>query len=166
MYKCLQDWVYTITWEDGTTEQYSNIDTVNEMFDAAMAAADDATVAPTEDPWAVGTHVYRDFGDEGWWHGVITSFENDVYTVVWDDGSTEPFDYISEIDSDVANAANYVAFADGTPVVRDSMSGSITSYAVRLCAGNHAGVVVFRCRCRLRLLSDYRGVCGAAQHWL
>ena len=106
------------------------------MVDAAVAAAaapDDATVAPTEDPWPVGTHVYKDFGEEGWWHGYISSFENDMYKVIWDDGSTEQFAYDSEIDDDVINASNYVAFTAGTPVVKDSRSGSITSYAVRLC---------------------------------
>ena len=122
---------------------------------------DDSTEAPAEDPWGVGTHVYKDFGEEGWWHGVITSFENDVYTVVWDDDSTQQFDYDSEIDDDVVNASNYVALQAGTPVMKDSTSGSISSYAVRLCAGFHA-VVVVCVRCENTLVFC---VC-AAQHWV
>ena len=137
--------MYTITWVDGTTEDYTNIDAVHEMVEAA----DDATITPAEDPWSVGTHVYKDFGEEGWWHGVITNFENDIYTVTYDDETTEQFDYVSEIDNDVASAANYVAYPAGTPVLKDTMSGSITSYAVRLCAW--ISFVLF-CRCRLRQL--------------
>ena len=59
-------------------------------------------------PWDNGTKVYNDFPNEGWWSGTITSFNaaSGMYTVTWEDGSTDYYDNGDKIDEMVAYAQN------------------------------------------------------------
>lgn len=61
-----------------------------------------------DDPWDSGTKVYNEFPGEGWWSGTITSFNQatGMYTVTWEDGSTDYYDDGDKIDQMVANAQN------------------------------------------------------------
>lgn len=59
-------------------------------------------------PWDSGTRVYNQFDNEGWWSGTISSFNSatGVYTVTWEDGSTDYYDDDDKIDQMVAYAQN------------------------------------------------------------
>ncbi len=59
-----------------------------------------------EDPkaWDNGTKVYKEFPNEGWWSGTITSYSQatGMYTITWEDGSTDYYDDSAEVDQMVA----------------------------------------------------------------
>jgi hypothetical protein len=61
-----------------------------------------------DEPWDIGTKVYNQFPNEGWWSGTITSFNpaTGVYTVTWEDNSTDYYDDDDKIDQMVAYAQN------------------------------------------------------------
>jgi len=61
-----------------------------------------------DEPWDNGTKVYNEFPNEGWWSGTITSYtaSTDIYTVTWEDGSTDYYDDGDKIDQMVAFAQN------------------------------------------------------------
>jgi len=61
-----------------------------------------------DEPWDNGTKVYNEFPNEGWWSGTITSFSagSGMYTVTWEDGSTDYYDDGDKIDQMVAFAQN------------------------------------------------------------
>lgn len=61
-----------------------------------------------DEPWDNGTKVYNEFPNEGWWSGTITSFNaaTGMYTVTWEDGSTDYYDDGDKIDQMVAYAQN------------------------------------------------------------
>lgn len=61
-----------------------------------------------DEPWDNGTKVYNEFPNEGWWSGTITSFNpvTGMYTVTWEDGSTDYYDDDNKIDQMVAYAQN------------------------------------------------------------
>jgi hypothetical protein len=58
--------------------------------------------------WDNGTKVYTEFPNDGWWSGTITSYNptSKMYTVTWEDGSTDYYDDDDTIDSMVAYAQN------------------------------------------------------------
>lgn len=81
------------------------------------------------EPWDNGTKVYNEFPNEGWWSGTITSYTTStkMYTVTWEDGSTDYYDDGDKIDQMVAfaqndplnnpaGASNAGAYPAGTPV--------------------------------------------------
>jgi len=59
-------------------------------------------------PWDNGTKVYNEFPNEGWWSGTITAYNavTGMYTVTWEDGSTDYYDDGDQIDQMVAYAKN------------------------------------------------------------
>jgi hypothetical protein len=59
-------------------------------------------------PWPLGTPVYWEFPNEGWWKGTITHFSthNGVYTVTWEDGTIDYYDNFDEVNQMVAYAQN------------------------------------------------------------
>ena len=61
-----------------------------------------------DEPWDNGTKVYNEFPNEGWWSGTITSYNygTGVYTVTWEDGSTDYYDDDDTIDKMVLYAQN------------------------------------------------------------
>jgi len=61
-----------------------------------------------EKSWDTGTKVYNEFPNEGWWSGTITSYKpgTQMYTVTWEDGSTDYYDDDNKIDQMVAYAQN------------------------------------------------------------
>lgn len=61
-----------------------------------------------DDPWDVGTKVYNEFPSDGWWSGTITSYnaQAGMYTITWEDGSTDYFDDDDKINQMVAYARN------------------------------------------------------------
>ena len=72
-----------------------------------------ALTAPTrhlagDKPWDVGTKVYKEFPNEGWWSGTISSYSDstEMYTITWEDGSTDFFDDSDEVDQMVAWASS------------------------------------------------------------
>jgi len=58
--------------------------------------------------WDNGTKVYTEFPNDGWWAGTITSYNptSEMYTVTWEDGSTDYYDDDDKIDQMVAYAQN------------------------------------------------------------
>jgi hypothetical protein len=77
---------------------------------AALVVATPSTSRKLDDnePWETGTKVYNNFPDEGWWSGTITSYSEatGMYTVTWEDGSTDYYDDDDKIDEMVAYAQN------------------------------------------------------------
>mmetsp|Transcript_30234 Transcript_30234/g.64826 ORF Transcript_30234/g.64826 Transcript_30234/m.64826 type:complete len:472 (+) Transcript_30234:108-1523(+) len=76
-----------------------------------------------EEPWDVGTKVYNNFPNEGWWSGTITSYNPDsaMYTVTWEDGSNDYYDDGDKIDEMVAYAQND---PQNNPAGSESTSGT------------------------------------------
>jgi len=76
--------------------------------ESAAVALPTETRRLDEEPWDNGTKVYKEFPNEGWWSGSITSYSKvtGMYTVTWEDGSTDYYDDDSEIDQMVAYAKN------------------------------------------------------------
>jgi len=78
---------------------------------ASPAKNDAVALIPTETrklqdgkSWDNGTKVYKEFPNEGWWSGTITSFSQatGMYTITWEDGSTDYYDDSTEVDQMVA----------------------------------------------------------------
>lgn len=110
-------------------------------------AQTDESSNPVEDPWEVGTRVYKDFEDFGWYFGTITSFENDEYVVTYEDGTIETYDYDSVfLDVLVDFADNYIGYDTYTLVAQEVqgglMMGYISNFDVR--ATNEPLIFVFR----------------------
>lgn len=72
----------------------------------APSMKDDAAKTETRrlDAWDNGTKVYKEFPNEGWWSGTVTSYSQatGMYTVTWEDGSTDYYDDSDEVDQMVA----------------------------------------------------------------
>jgi len=72
----------------------------------APSMKDDAAKTETRrlDTWDNGTKVYKEFPNEGWWSGTVTSYSQatGMYTVTWEDGSTDYYDDSDEVDQMVA----------------------------------------------------------------
>jgi len=104
---------YTVAWDDGETESYSDLDFVNQMVSDAETQG--ATTTPTEevtdavrdqgDQYPVGTAVYKEF-DDGWWVGHIESQYRNEYAVRWSDGSVDTYVEGPEMDQMVNDAVN------------------------------------------------------------
>jgi len=54
--------------------------------------------------WDNGTKVYKEFPNEGWWSGTIVDYSQatGMYTITWEDGSTDYYDDSAEVDQMVA----------------------------------------------------------------
>jgi hypothetical protein len=86
------------------------------------------------DPWKYGTTVYREF-DDGWYQGSITAYGQSSYTVAWEDGTTDTFHDLAQVDQMVADAQYipggnpndsavvYDPWADGTNVFKEFDDG-------------------------------------------
>ncbi len=150
----VQNWVYSVQWDDGEISEYETIQDVDEIVEFAKngtpspgtemspeGTAGDGPYQPVEevlDPWEVGTHVYKEIDTSVWILGTISWFDEKTnkYVILYDDGSSEMFPYDStELDQLVDNADNYVGYLPGTPVMREFAdrwhSGSIITFDVR-----------------------------------
>lgn len=92
----------------------------------AKTEANPLTRRLDDEPWDNGTKVYNEFPNEGWWSGTITSFNaaTGMYTVTWEDGSTDYYDDDDKIDQMVAYAQND---PQNNPAGAGSSSGSYPS---------------------------------------
>jgi hypothetical protein len=123
--------VYTVKWNSGEVETYTDFDEVNQMVsdaetighsssvpqstsapsvvppvdddDADDDAADD-DVADSDKPYPQGTVVYMEFEDDGWWVGTLVHYRDGMYTIRWSDGSHDVFVEGYRVDEIVANA--------------------------------------------------------------
>jgi hypothetical protein len=88
-----------------------------------VTVAEPQTRRLEDEPWENGTMVYNEFPNEGWWSGTITSFNQatGMYTVTWEDGSTDYYDDGDKIDQMVANAQND---PQNNPAGASSVSGA------------------------------------------
>jgi hypothetical protein len=125
------DVVYQVTWNDGTTDEFTNVDDVDRMVQNAI----DYT------PWTVGTPVY-DEDDAS--YGRVSDFADGYYVVRWDDDGTTTdyydFDAVDDLvtaavrqkGSVVAAADDFRPWEDGTPVAWEFddgwWEGTITRY--------------------------------------
>jgi len=77
-------------------------------------------------PWDSGTRVYNEFPNEGWWSGTITSFSaaTGMYTVTWEDGSTDYYDDGDQINQMVAYAQND---PQNNPAGAESVAGAYST---------------------------------------
>ena len=75
--------------------------------------------------WDNGTKVYTEFPNDGWWAGTITSYNptSEMYTVTWEDGSTDYYDDDDKIDQ-------MVAYAQNDPLNNAKAAGSAARTAV------------------------------------
>jgi len=99
------DGTYEVTWSDGSSKYYSNLEKIDQMVSFATGEgfignlADPETqpvVYPESDDniyseyYALETLVYTEFKD-GWWAGYIDSYEGDYYVIRWSDDSVDKF---------------------------------------------------------------------------
>jgi hypothetical protein len=93
----------------------TSIKTTTEFGAQIISSSSVATTTTTsarrlddDEPWDNGTKVYTEFPNEGWWAGTITSYNptSEMYTVTWEDGSTDYYDDDDTIDQMVAYAQN------------------------------------------------------------
>lgn len=110
-----QDGVYTTTWENGDVGYYDEGPDFDQMVEDAQDTtnsgnpqdkfqSEDAMHDFTEQKYDEGTVVYKQFED-GWYQGVILSFQDGVYSVQWSDGEVDQYDEGDEMDQMVADAA-------------------------------------------------------------
>ena len=66
---------YTILWSDGVRSTHDE-----------KAVEQMVTVSPQGSKWDLGTKVYKEFDDEGWYEGTITWYDGESYTITWSDG--------------------------------------------------------------------------------
>jgi len=108
--------------ESGSGAVVASLSMTNEV-----ASKTEAKARRLEDePWDNGTKVYNEFPNEGWWSGTITSFNpaTGMYTVTWEDGSTDYYDDDDKIDQMVAYAQND---PQNNPAGAESSAGSYPS---------------------------------------
>ncbi len=74
----------------------------------AVALTTPARKLEEDKPWDTGTKVYKEFPNEGWWSGTISSYNEatGMYTVTWEDGSTDYYDDSDEVEQMVAYASS------------------------------------------------------------
>lgn len=130
-----QDGAYTITWSDDSTEVYDNLDEVTEMVTNAIEE---------EEPWAKGTAVWKDFGDEGEWFGQVLNYYDGEYTIRWSDNSLETYTE-TEVDTMVADAARKIMIAKQSQrstggklllsLVIIGLVASVTAFAMKFVVG-------------------------------
>ena len=91
---------YTVTWEDNSTDEYTDINLLSQMVNAYVQNNADDTAANAGyndyDPWDMNTPVYWHFQEDGhntWWDGKLTNFDyvTGIYTVTWEDNSTDEY---------------------------------------------------------------------------
>jgi hypothetical protein len=92
----------------GSRAAAASSSTKTEAVGSEIALATTQTRRLDEGPWDTGTKVYKEFPNEGWWSGTISSYSQatGMYTVTWEDGSTDYYDDSNEIDQMVAFAAS------------------------------------------------------------
>ena len=98
-----KDFVYTVTWSDGSTDSVKNDD-----IDQMVA---DASNIPDNKPkhfFPFGTLVWKEFPD-GFQKGTVTDFNEKkyVYTITWSDGSIEKYHDLDEVDDMVEAGAEH-----------------------------------------------------------
>jgi hypothetical protein len=110
---------YVISWDDGTSQNYFDFDTVDDfVFNArgngeGESGMDDGEADSESEsggniwdgyePWGNGTPVSYEF-DDGWWEGEISGYKDGVYEVTWINGSTNRYGDFGVMDKMVANA--------------------------------------------------------------
>eukprot|EP00534_Pseudo-nitzschia_fraudulenta_P003433 CAMPEP_0201133138 /NCGR_PEP_ID=MMETSP0850-20130426/48053_1 /ASSEMBLY_ACC=CAM_ASM_000622 /TAXON_ID=183588 /ORGANISM="Pseudo-nitzschia fraudulenta, Strain WWA7" /LENGTH=652 /DNA_ID=CAMNT_0047403701 /DNA_START=51 /DNA_END=2009 /DNA_ORIENTATION=+ len=130
------DGTYEVTWSDGSSKYYSNLEKINQMvafaagdgFIGNLAAPDQLHNPDQDDYYAswnyyeLGTLVYAEFKD-GWWAGYIDSYEGDYYVVRWSDDSMDKFLPGDDFDEMVINGQyipyDYNLWPVGTQVYKD-----------------------------------------------
>jgi hypothetical protein len=96
---------YTTTWSDGDEEVFSD-----DVVDQMVQNADD-------NAWDVGTVIYYKWpGEDGWYWGTITAYDNGAYTTTWSHGYEEVFTDIIVVDQMVQNVDAYAAWDVGTVI--------------------------------------------------
>lgn len=79
-----------------------------DVSSSAVALTTPARKLEGDKIWDVGTKVYKEFPNEGWWSGTISSYAEStgMYTITWEDGSTDYYDDSAEVDQMVAWASS------------------------------------------------------------
>ena len=79
-----------------------------DVSSSAVALTNPARKLEGDKIWDVGTKVYKEFPNEGWWSGTISSYAEStgMYTITWEDGSTDYYDDSAEVDQMVAWASS------------------------------------------------------------
>ena len=88
--------VYTTVWSDVDEEVFTDLDVVDQMVEDA-----------DDEAWDVGTVIYYKWpGNDDWWWGTITAYENGAYTIVWSDKDEKVFTDRDVVDQMVEDAEN------------------------------------------------------------
>jgi hypothetical protein len=121
--------IYSITWSDGTYDEFSpaDFDQVNQM------------VANADEPWAEGTTVYKQVGSASgniWLDGIVSGYDETdgvekPYQVTWSDGTMELYneagidDMVDQVPgSNTLNSAQFQqAYEIGTQVYKQFDDG-------------------------------------------
>jgi hypothetical protein len=112
------DGTYEITWSDGSSKFYSNLEKIDQMVNFASGGGFLGNLANPEtqdddyveyddnnmykDYYGLKTVVYAEFSD-GWWAGYIDSYQNEYYVIRWSDDSVDMFLPGEDMDEMVIN---------------------------------------------------------------
>lgn len=143
------DDIYVITWEDGSvdSDEYED-EVVDQMVQDYIDMVENGDGGDDDDyddddyddddedddTWPRGTKVYGQFED-GWYKGTITDYDEDGYTIEWDDGSIDYDDFSDEeVDQMVENYETMIANAPsdggGTTAAASSDGGGLATGAI------------------------------------
>jgi hypothetical protein len=90
---------YTVRWTDNTFDNFdADSQELAEIVDNADNIPDDFDVQI----YPIGTPVYLEFDDGNWYHGTIESYQESMYTVEWEDGTSTRHVTGREMDAMVA----------------------------------------------------------------
>ena len=130
------DGTYLVTWTDGSSKFYSDLEKVDQMVAFASGEGYQGNLGrPTQhgdsndnndnfyaEYYDLQTVVYADFHD-GMWAGYIDSYENEYYVIRWSDDTVDKFLPGKDIDEMVLQGQSipedYNAFPEGTEVYKD-----------------------------------------------
>jgi hypothetical protein len=130
------DGTYQVTWTDGSSKFYSDLEKVDQMVAFASGEGYQGNLGqPTQhgdsndnndnfyaEYYDLETVVYADFQD-GSWAGYIDSYENEYYVIRWSDDTVDKFLPGNDIDEMVLQGQSipedYNIFPEGTEVYKD-----------------------------------------------
>ncbi|KAG7343363.1 hypothetical protein IV203_021308 [Nitzschia inconspicua] len=94
--------VYTVRWADNSFDTFdADSQELADIVYNAQNMPDDVDVKA----YPIGTPVYRQFEDDIWYHGVIISYQDFMYTVEWEDATSTRHPAGAEMDAMVAAGA-------------------------------------------------------------
>jgi hypothetical protein len=98
----VEDGYYTVRWTDNSFTYY---EIESEEIDRIVSNADNIPDDSDAQVYPLGTPVYKEFGDDGWYHGKIVAYSQLMYTMEWEDGEQTYHVNGQDLDTMVSSAS-------------------------------------------------------------